>query len=68
MASPPVTVMNGGYDGGVGRGGVGVTSVDARQSTDKLFVRTHEQKKKKNSGGGRESVGFTQNYDHGKIC
>lgn len=32
--------------GGVGRGGVGVTSVDARQSTDKLFVRTHEQKKK----------------------
>lgn len=35
---------------------------------DKLFVRTHEQKKKINSGGGRESVGFTQNYDHGKIC
>lgn len=24
--------------------------------------------KKINSGGGRESVGFTQNYDHGKIC
>lgn len=41
-----MTVMNGGYDGGVGRGGLGVTSVDARQSTDKLFVRTHEQKKK----------------------
>lgn len=45
-----MTVMNGGYDGGVGRGGVGVTSVDARQSTDKLFVRTHEQKKKKTVG------------------
>lgn len=53
-----MTVMNGGYDGGVGRGGLGVTSVDARQSTDKKI----------NSGGGRESVGFTQNYDHGKIC
>lgn len=53
-----MTVMNGGYDGGVGRGGVGVTSVCANARTEKKI----------NSGGGRESVGFTQNYDHGKIC